>query len=471
MRILLSLGFALTTLTGFAACSDSSDSPDAGSPTDGSTNPDAGSSGEVSVLPATITCNAQNVCTVPAGDYGSDMTWAPDKTFVLSLGAQAGPANVAVRSPATLTIKPGTQIFANGQIALLIDRGAKIEAAGTAARPIVFSSAKEDGMRARGDWGGLIINGSAPANCTSNASGCQGEGSSGAYGGSVATDDSGTLRYVRVEFAGAKITETNEYNGIALQGVGSGTEIDHVQLHLPSDDGIEFFGGTVNAKHIVVSGAGDDSFDWTFGWSGKVQFAAIVQYSDDADMGIEADNNEFDFEALPRSAPILSNITIVGRSAGTGALLRRGTSAQIWNTVITGSAWCVDVDSIPSTFNQLTAGNLVFRNTVHNCAMGPVRTNEEVDANMMPLMDADSNGVVDAAMVITTTQMNNRVGDPLISATNMAGARPSFVPGAGSPALTGGGAPSDAFFEQVTYQGAMTTGGDWTTEWSSFPAN
>lgn len=463
------LTFAMLSLSASFACSDSEDPP-VGNADAGGNNPDAGGGGG-SVLPSSITCNAQDICTVPVGDYATSMTWAPDKTFVLSLGAQAGPANVAIRSGATLTIKPGTRIFANGQIALLIDRGAKIEAVGTAQQPIVFSSAKEDGMRARGDWGGIIINGNAPANCTSNMNGCQGEGSSGAYGGSDAADDSGTIRFVRVEFAGAKITETNEYNGIALQGVGSGTEIDHVQLHLPSDDGIEFFGGTVNVKHILVSGAGDDSLDWTFGWSGKAQFVALVQYEDDADSGIEADNNEFNFEAMPRSSPVIANLTLVGRAASTGAVLRRGTAVQIWNSVFTGSGWCVDIDSIPSTFTQLTMGSLALRNTILNCGRGAVRTNDEVDAMMMPLMDADGTGPVDAAMVITTQQMNNRVGDPLMAVMTMPGSRPNFVPGAGSPALTGGGAPADAFFEQVSYQGAMNSGGDWSTDWTDFPTN
>ncbi len=462
------LTFAMLALSATVACSDSGDDPPAGN-ADAGSRPDAGGGG--SVLPSSITCNAQNVCTVPVGDYATDMTWSADKTFVLSLGAQAGPANVAIRSPATLTIEPGTRIFANGQIALLVDRGAKIEAVGTAQQPIVFSSAKEDGMRARGDWGGIIINGRAPANCTSNMNGCQGEGSSGEYGGPDVADDSGALKYVRVEFAGAKITETNEYNGVALQGVGSGTEIDHLQVHLPSDDGVEFFGGTVNAKHIVVTGAGDDSLDWTFGWSGKVQFVAVVQYDDDADSGIEADNNEFNFEAMPRSSPVISNLTLVGRAASTGAVLRRGTAVQIWNSVFTGSGWCIDIDSIPSTFTQLTMGSLVLRNTVHNCTRGAVRTNDEVDAMMMPLMDADANGPVDAAMVITTQQMNNRAADPLLTVANTAGSRPSFVPAAGSPALTGGGAPSDTFFEPAAFQGAMTSGADWTADWTDYPSN
>ncbi|MCK6545476.1 hypothetical protein L6R52_06370 [Myxococcota bacterium] len=478
---ILAASFAVVTAAASFACSsdpaatdagvvDSGTSPDAGTGPDSGTSPDAGTDAEVSILPASITCNAQDVCTVPVGDYTADMTWASDKIFVLSLEGQQGPANVFIKG-STLTIKPGTQIFASGRIALVIDRGAKIEASGTADRPIVFSSAAEIGQRGRGDWGGIVINGRAPANCSSEASGCQGEGSSGEYGGNDPADSSGTLRYVRVEFAGAKISETNEYNGIALQGVGSGTTLEYIQLHLPSDDGIEFFGGTVNAKHIVISGSGDDSIDWTFGWSGKLQFAAIVQYSDDADNGFESDNNESNHDITPRSSPTLSNVTIASHPDKNGLLLRRGTAAQIWNTVVTGAKWCVDIDSIPSTFNQLTAGDLVLRNTLHHCTSGAVRTNDELDANMMPLADADSNGPVDAAAVITTEQTNNTVGDPLITIERTAGVRPSFVPAAGSPALSGGAKPDDAFFEAVDFLGAMKPGSDWTTDWTDFPAN
>lgn len=474
---LLSLVPMTLVFTGLAACgsdatgADASVAGDAGPQQDASPQQDAGSNANASVLPSSIVCNAQNICTVPIGDYNTNMTWAPDKTFVLSLGAEQGPANVFIRSPATLTIRPGTKIFASGRIALVIDRGAKVEAVGTAAQPIVFSSAKTDGMRARGDWGGIVINGRAPANCAANGGTCEGEGSSGQYGGDQPTDDSGTFKYVRVEFAGAKITETNEYNGIALQGVGSGTEIDFVQLHLPSDDGIEFFGGTVNAKHIVISGAGDDSIDWTFGWNGKFQFATVVQYSDDSDSAFEADNNETNNDALPRSSPVLSNVTVAGAMGKNGILLRRGTAAQIWNTVVTGSANCVDIDSIPSTFNQLTAGAIVFRNTIHNCTSNTVRINDEMDGMMMPLMDADSTGPVNALNIITMMQTNNVTADPLITVARTAGMRPSFVPAAGSPALMGGSKPADAFFDEVSYIGAMTTGGDWTTGWTDFAAN
>ena len=138
--------------------------------------------------------------------------------------------------------------------------------------------------------------------------------------------------YVRVEFAGIEFSPDNELNGIAFQAVGRGTQVDHVQSHLSRDDALEWFGGTVDGKYLVMSGAADDGLDWTFGWSGRVQFAAILQRGDDADNAIEADNNEFSNNVVPRSHPQIYNVTIcgdpdwdrVGGSAGREPASRHG---------------------------------------------------------------------------------------------------------------------------------------------------
>lgn len=213
-----------------------------------------------------------------------------------------------------LTIEPGTQIFGetSSKAFLVIRRGSKIQAVGTKAAPIVFTSSKAAGARARGD-GGVVINGRAPINgCDAAPCVAEGEGGTGLYGGANAADDSGTLRYVRVEFGGFPITEDNELNGIAFQGVGSGTDVDHIQIHMAKDDGIEFFGGTASAKFILTTGVSDDNIDWTDGWTGKLQFAVAQQYEDTGDNGIEADNNGDNNAALPRSSPTLSNLTLIG---------------------------------------------------------------------------------------------------------------------------------------------------------------
>ena len=254
---------------------------------------------------------------------------------------------------------------------LAIRRNSQIIAEGTAEEPIVFTSSKEPGTRARGDWGGLIINGKASINtCGDETELCEafGEGGTGYYGGNDDTDSSGVLKYVRVEFAGTLVSPENEMNGIAFQGVGSGTEVDYLQVHMNADDGVEFFGGTVGIKHVVLTGIGDDSLDWTDGWRGKAQHVVIQQYDDNGDNGSEADNNGDANDAEPRSNPMLANFTIIGspdlESSDLGLLLREGTAADIINTVVVGfNDAGLDIDN-SATWTQANAGNLIF-DSVH----------------------------------------------------------------------------------------------------------
>lgn len=413
-------------------------------------------------LDARITCEGGN-CKVPVDSqpYTESMTWTKDKVWLLDADGQAV-VNVTIGSGATLTIEPGTTIKAVGQIALVIDKGAKIMAEGTAAEPIVFTSAKAEGTRAPGDWGGLIINGEAPANCSP----CEGEGGSGAYGGDNATDNSGVLKYVRIEYGGNQITDEDQYNGLALQGVGSGTTIDYVHAHNTSDDGVEFFGGTANAKHLIITNAGDDSMDWAFGWQGNVQHVLIQQASNAGDRGIEADNNSNNPNIEPRSAPVISHMTICGRAEDQGILLRRGTAVQIWNSVVKGSLECLDVDGIPATFDQVTGGGITFANTYFDCST-TFKMNDEQDGNMATIDDADSNGAVNLATEISATTNFNEAdpGVPCGTATS-----PSWMPSAGAAVSSGGMAPSGSFFDAAAHIGGMAVGNDWAA-WTSFSAN
>lgn len=246
---------------------------------------------------------------------------------------------------ATVTIEAGAKITGSDAPGMLvITRGSKIMAEGTATDPIVFTSSRLAGSRAAGDWGGIILNGNAPINDGDDGDNAQaggsaeGEGNTGKYGGTVADDNSGVMKYVRIEFAGKLFTADNELNGLALQGVGSGTTLSYIQIHNSADDGIEFFGGAANVDHLVVTGAQDDSVDWTSGWIGKAQFVVVQQYSNTStDLGIEADNKEGGVDYLPRSNPTLANFTLIGRGASGkgGALFRRGTDVAMYNSVFT----------------------------------------------------------------------------------------------------------------------------------------
>ena len=210
------------------------------------------------------------VADAACGSITSDTVWDKSLTLTCQVFVQAG---------ATLTISPGVTVMADWDgtgdaPAVIILPGGKINAAGTAAAPITFTTAADPStLPSRGNWGGLIVMGNAPVYGTTTAV----EGITGyVYGGSDSTESSGTLSYVRVWYGGAVIGADNEINGITLAGVGSGTTVDHCEVAFNLDDGCEFFGGTVNAKYISVLFVGDDAIDTDLGYQGKIQFAYVM---------------------------------------------------------------------------------------------------------------------------------------------------------------------------------------------------
>jgi len=328
--------------------------------------------------PAFSTAAAFPRTCILSGTYTQDITLTNNTTWVLSGGVFIGGKD-ATDNDNTLYIEAGTRIIGSGGVDVLtISRGSRIVAEGQPYAPIVFSGPKsiEEGASS-GDWGGLVLNGFAPINtCTTPPCTAIGEGDTGTYGGDDPNDSSGVLRYVRVQFAGIKFTDENELNGIAFQGVGNGTVVDYVQVHRNADDGMEFFGGTVNVKHVVITEAEDDSLDWTQGYSGNVQYGIVIQADDqniETDRGMEMDNLEQNNDATPRAQPRLANITLIGRDGELGMNPRRGTGGNFSNMIVTNFATCINIDSA-STFtaagtppNSLT-GVLTMENTLVDCA-------------------------------------------------------------------------------------------------------
>ena len=387
--------------------------------------------------------------------YTDDLFLSNENTYTLQggvfIGSDDGKGNL---DPAVLTIQAGTKILSlnpkkdlslpegervDRKDFLVISRGSKIIAEGTADAPIIFGSAqgmhlsegeRMDYPRKRGDWGGLFLNGYAPVNKCADLNNCNaaGEADTGFYGGNDEFDDSGILTYVRVEFGGDEINDDKQYNGITFNGVGSGTIVEFIQVHKNNDDGIEFFGGNANVKYALITGAGDDSIDWTFGYRGFLQFVAVVQDADDADRGIEADNDSKNADLEPRSNPTLSNITLVGSAAGSnGMKLRAGTGAVITNTVTVGFGKCTDS-------KDANAASLSLFNNVFAC----------------PDME-DAKGFQNN-MYVTE-------GELMLS---------GLMPQEGSVLLGSGLVPEDFdfFFEPVDYIGAMGDE-DWTAGWTT----
>ena len=262
-------------------------------------------------------------------DILEDAHWSADKVWILTrpifvgrdCGAD-GDKDGCVH--ATLTIDPGTTVVGRTDLSqgvrgayLVVSRGSKLiaDATGENRRPtadevIVFTSDKPRGDRDRGDWGGLVINGMARTNAGDEA---EGEGDSGFFGGNDDEDDSGILRGVRIEYAGDDVTPSDQLNGLALQGVGSGTTISYVQIHYNVDDGIEPFGGAVSVDHLVVTGIGDDSVDGTDGYRGFMQFIIGQQRGDKADNGMELSNSGSENpNASPLSTAVIANATMIG---------------------------------------------------------------------------------------------------------------------------------------------------------------
>jgi len=320
------------------------------------------------------------------GTITSDVTLTQGNVYQLNgavfIGQDQGPDATAPLSgtlPAELTIAAGVNIFAaNPTDFLVINRGSQITAAGTVAAPIIFTSDEDlNGANVgdeRGQWGGLIINGNAPINnCAdpTTPATCEtsGEGGTGSYGGNDANDDSGLLNFVRIQHAGFEITPDNELNGIAFQGVGDGTEVDFIQVHANDDDGIEFFGGTVDVKHLVITGVDDDALDWVAGWNGSAQFV-LIGGAGVGDNGFEGDNNSSNNDVLPRSNPTIANWTAIGGATeDLGMQIREGTAGNFVNGVVT--SWddgCLDIDDT-ATLAQVTNGGLDIDATFFGCTV------------------------------------------------------------------------------------------------------
>lgn len=272
-----------------------------------------------------------------SGNYTQNLTLDPINTYILN-----GP--LIMSSGTTLTIPAGMTIKAlatGASVYIAISQGAKIDAQGTAAEPIILTS--NASAPAPGDWGGLILLGKAPVNSVAAGSTSTSEIGSLPYGGTDPSDDSGIIKYMRIEYSGGAADGSSENNGFSFYGVGSGTLVDYIESYAGKDDGAEFFGGTVNVSHYAAIDNEDDSIDWTEGFSGTIT-DAYVKHGVDHDHGIEADgyNSDYGNNIDPKfwSNPTLTNITIIGNGStvpsSDAVRLRVGTKGTLNNIYIQG---------------------------------------------------------------------------------------------------------------------------------------
>ena len=378
-----------------------------------------------------------------------------------------GDGNLAGGQAVTLTIQPGTVLFASqGNDYLVVNRGSRLNASGTAARPIIFTArANLEGTvtdSSQGLWGGVILLGRAPiSDCNTAVAGgsanCQQviEGTTGSlYGGNVAADNSGTLRHVQIRYSGFAIAPGNELQGLTLGGVGSGTTLENIQIHNSSDDGIEIFGGRANLKRLVITGADDDSLDTDLGYKGFIQYLIAVQRdASNGDSMIEADSNGNE-DAQPRQNTRISNATFVQRGnaqGGNAILLRGGTDYTLVNSVVTGPQNCIDIDQTGGTTMRAAdpalddVGPPVFRSVFLSCPTA-FRDDGNVTVADIQAIFAGNNNVANGTSTLQSV----------------------FINGANERAVT----PFDArslstFFDTTSYIGAVRDASDtWYAGWT-----
>lgn len=378
-----------------------------------------------------------------------------------------------VKPGQTLTIQAGTYLttgtvkqyndpqFGQQNVAgvLVVPKTAKLIANGTATAPIVFTSPKAAGQRAAGNFGGIVILGQAPTNKPTNTriEGIpQPAGTDITYGGSTAADNSGSLKYVRIEFPGYRLDADNEINGLTLGGVGSGTVLSNIQVSWSADDAFEFFGGTVGADHLLAISNDDDDFDFDFGYTGTIQYAISLKDRNSTNSvsggtsdsnGLESDNDGAGSSATPATRPVLRNFTFIGLNPADKAKLkfgnrwRRATSLNIQNSIIGGYDVGVSFENVNST-------GTFSSNLVHGYTTAVTGTPPSNYTGNTATVNASS---ANAVLLL--------VGSPIYNGTsyNVLNLRPTST----SPAYGNG---------STTYKGAVAPNATtaWTNGWAQF---
>ena len=414
------------------------------------------------------------------GDYATSKTLDPTKTYILK-------GKVYFQLPAVLTIPAGTIVKVDKatQGTLIINRGAKLVANGTAAKPIVFTSSAPAGFRNRGDWGGVIMLGNAENNKGTNVTiegisaavgenGLHGAGSAAA----INNQNSGSLKFVRIEYAGIPLNDDNELNSLTLGSIGSGTTFENIMISYANDDAYEWFGGSADAKYLISFSAWDDDFDTDLGFSGKVQFGFVLREPNIADKSGSRvwESSSSSVAALPTSMPVFSNVTVLGplvygKNSSTNEVnpfyracieVNSNSAIKIHNSIMLGHADQINT-STPGAF------------AVNNCVASfeaVAGTGNFAEDSLKDVFGAAFSGK--ALVPNGTAGATNNTGYKTNAVLGYTTANPAPVLDASSPYISG--APSVAAFATTpSYYGAFGTtpdaGWEWTEKWVDFTPN
>ncbi len=397
------------------------------------------------------------------GEIIGSRTLSADTTYLLK-------GFVYIVDGAQLTIPAGTILKGDKETkaTLVVERGGKIFANGTANAPIVFTSNQAAGQRDYGDWGGIIMCGKARINTTGGTAKIEG-GPRSEYGGNDDNDNSGSITYCRIEFAGVEYQTDNEINGLTMGGVGQGTTLHHIQVSFCGDDSFEWFGGNVNCKNLVAFRGWDDEFDTDAGYNGTVQFAIGFRDKNVADKsksnGFESDNDKNGTDNGPMSNPKFSNVTLFGPyqstndfsfepTGGNGAFqaamhLKKNTKLQVYNSVFVGWPVGLFIDK-ENTQANATNGDLV----VKNCVMTTMKENFNADFdNAYFNREGGNNSIAENIASLGISNLNY---------TN-----PQFQLNSGSSLLNGADFNGTSTFQTVSFVGAFGAE-NWTAGWCNF---
>lgn len=455
-----------------------------------------------------------------SGILSGEVKFSADTIYLLKGFVRVGDDDgSAIKSTGTLTIEPGTLILGDRETkgTLVVQRGSRILAEGSAEKPIVFTSERPIGLRQPGDWGGVVLCGKAKNNIPGGTA--QLEGGYGAYhGGGDDNDNSGILKYVRIEYAGIAINPNEEVNSLTMGSVGRGTQISYVQASYGLDDSFEWFGGTVNCSHLIAYRGLDDDLDVDLGYSGNVQFALSIrdnQLSDQSGSnGFEVDNDGTGTGNTPFTSGTFSNITVIGpkgnRETPIGqnfqhALhLRRNSKIKIHNSFFTGYPWGIYIDGTSTEANAKN-NELVLKNNVlaavENWGGNGFGNTGKLYVNDIVGYFKDANGVVDPttgaahggaqpkgipyrviatgstwssaeleAWFLANNQFLPKWQDAGIDGSIFDVANPKVTPNAGSMLLSGASFDGLSGFQNVAFRGAFGTE-NWTQGWSEFNPN
>jgi len=447
-----------------------------------------------------------------SGVIKGNVTWTKDKIYRLKGYVRVGEELVSgtITETGTLTIQAGTVIIgeeaSNGT--LIVHRGSKLIAIGTASEPIVFTSSEKVGDRKPGNWGGVVICGKAPNNLTGVAE-LEG-GYKGFHGGTDAADNSGTLKYVRIEYAGIPLNPNQEINSLTMGSVGTGTTIEYVQASFGLDDSFEWFGGTVNAKYLIAYKGTDDDFDMDNGFSGTVQFGLGYRDGSLADVsgsnGFEIDNDATGSNLAPFTSATLVNFSIIGAKGKSsdyldanfqnGAQLRRNAKVKMYNTFITGYPAGLYIDSqrgsakTNAANGELIVKNVVIAGTTGWGSTGFTSLNSGLYGFGVPVVDQEQIARTNAGGAVATRPIEIGAGvsasawfkaiagNKTLTSTANTGissalwsSRPTLTLTAGtSESLIGTALPSLPGTVATDFVGAFKDS-DWTAGWAEFSPN